>query len=199
MLLNNTELAILEEFTGNYGARVTGSYIAKKKKLNQKTVSNYLKKLEGQSFLKSITEGKNKLYFLNLQDEQLIINFLSTAENARAINFYKKHPLIKEITAKSLKSIKGISIIFGSYAKGAQKKDSDLDIFIAGEADKKEIEKIGDMYHIEINIKAFSLKEFKNALQEKDPLVEEVIKSHIITKNAQEFVSCIIEARHGKD
>jgi len=198
MLLNDTELTILEEFVGDYKARLTGSSIAKKKKLNQKTVSNYLKRLEEQNFLKSITEGKNKLYSLNLQDEQLIVNFISSVENARAINFYKKNPLIKEIIAKSLPSIKGIALIFGSYAKGTQKKESDLDIFIAGKIDKKEINKIEDVYHVEINIKAYPLAAFKKALEEKDPLVEEAIKSHIIIQNAQEFASFVRWVKHGK-
>ena len=199
MLLNNTELSILEEFVGDYKLRLTGSHLAKKKKLNQKTVSNYLKKLEEQNFLKSITEGKNRLYSLNLQDEQLIVNFISAIENARTIYFYKKHPLIKEIIAKSLPGIKGIAMIFGSYAKGIENKESDLDIFIVGSADQKEIDKIADMYNVEINIKNCSLPAFKKYLGEKDPLVEEVIKSHIIIQNAQEFISCIRGIRYGKD
>ena len=199
MLLNNTELNILEAFVLDYRARLTGSSIAKNKNLNQKTVSNYLKKLESQNFLKSITEGKNKLYFLNLKDEQIIINFISAAENARTINFYKKHPLIKEVITKLLPNIKGILLIFGSYAKGKEKKDSDLDIFIVGSADQKRIRKIADMYNLEVNAKQYPLAEFKKALEEKDPLAEEVIKNHTIIRGAQEFVSYVVEIKHGKD
>lgn len=199
MLLNNTELTILEPFVLNYGARLTGSSIAKTKKLNQKTVSSYLKRLERQNFLKSITEGKNKLYLLNLNDEQLIVNFISAIENARAIRFYQKHPLIKEIITKILPHITGISLIFGSYAKGNEKEGSDLDIFIAGSANEAEIDKIANTYHLEINLKKYTLPEFKKALKENDLLAKEVIKSHILMQNAQEFVRCARDAEYGND
>ena len=199
MLLNNTELTILGLFVLDYRARLTGSAIAKSRKLNQKTVSNYLKGLERQNFLKSITEGKNKLYFLNLNDEQLIVNFISAIENARAIHFYQKRPLIKEIITKILPHISGISLIFGSYAKGNEKEGSDLDIFIAGSADEAEIDKIANTYHLEINLKKYTLPEFKKALKENDPLTKEVIKSHILMQNAQEFVRCVRDAEYGND
>ena len=199
MLLNNTELAVLEPFVLDYRARLTGSFIAKSRKLNQKTVSNYLKSIESQNFLKSAEEGRNKLYFLNLSDEQLIVNFISAVENARAINFYQKHSLIKEIITKILPHIKGISLIFGSYAKGIEKEGSDLDIFIVGSADEAQIDKIADTYHLEVNIKKYTLLEFKKALKENDPLIKEVAKNHILMQNAQEFVRCVRDAEYGND
>lgn len=199
MLLNNIGLAVLEPFVLNYRARLTGSAIARSRKLNQKTVSNYLKSLEGQNFLKSAAEGRNKLYFLNLGDEQLIVNFISAVENARTIEFYQKHILIKEIAAKIMQHIKGISLIFGSYAKGTEKEGSDLDILIAGSADEMQIDKIADTYHLEINIKKYALSEFKKALKEDDPLIKEAIRNHILMQNAQEFVRCVRNAEYGND
>ena len=196
MLLNNTELAVLEPFILDYRTRLTGSSIAKSRKLNQKTVSNYLKSLESQNFLKSAAEGRNKLYFLNLGDEQLIVNFIAAVENARTINFYQKHILIKEIAAKILPHIRGISLIFGSYAKGNEKEGSDLDIFAAGSADEAQIDKIEEIYHLEINIKKYTLLEFKKALKENDPLIKEVISNHILMQNAQEFVRCARDAEN---
>ena len=44
ILTINTE--IFEEFLGDYSIFLTGSMIAKKKKLNQKTTANYLYALE---------------------------------------------------------------------------------------------------------------------------------------------------------
>ena len=196
MLLNNTELAIIEPFVLSYRARLTGSAIAKTKNLNQKTVSNYLKSLESQNFLKSAEEGRNKLYFLNLDDGQLIVNFISAVENARAIKFYQKHILIKEIAAKMLPHINGITLVFGSYAQGNEKESSDLDIFIAGSADEGQIDKIANVYHLEISIKKYTMLEFKKALKENDPLIKEVINSHILMQNAQEFVRCVRDAEN---
>jgi DNA-binding MarR family transcriptional regulator len=46
MILNNKELRILTEFTSDYNSKHYGRAIASKLKMNQKTVSNILNKLE---------------------------------------------------------------------------------------------------------------------------------------------------------
>ena len=120
MLLN---INILQEFVQDVKVKLTGSYIAKNNNLNQKTVSKYLLKLEKEHFLKSQIDGRNKLFFLNLQNLELVTPFVIATELLRTINFYKKNPLIKEISEKIKPFIVGSAIIFGSYAKNIQKKD----------------------------------------------------------------------------
>ena len=184
MLLNN-QVQIFEEFLRDFDARLTGSFIAKKKKLNQKTVSNYLNKLEKEHILKSKTQGKNKLYSLNLDNKEILKNFIISVEHLRTINFYKKHILIKEVAEKMQSHIKGTAIIFGSYAKNTQKDNSDLDILIIGKSDEKKINKLSKIYRIKINIKIYPKLE-------KDILTKEVIKNHIIIKNAEQFIEKIL-------
>lgn len=198
MILNATRIRIMEEFLRDYKIRLTGSTIAKNKGLNQKTVANSLKEFEEMGILRSTMQGKNKLYYLNLDDKKTIENFISAVEYLRTMEFYKKQPLIKEIITKIVPYCKGIVAIFGSYAKGTQKKDSDLDILI-GSYNLKEIEKISKMYKIEINIKHYPLNSFRKALINKDPLTEEVIKNHILILDAEKFVSFIMRFRYGKD
>ena len=65
MLLDNKVLDVLAEFSSDYTKRVYGREIARKLKMNQKTVSNTLKKLEKENVLKFEKQGKNKYYFLN--------------------------------------------------------------------------------------------------------------------------------------
>ena len=142
MLLSELGLAAIEEFLGNYTGSFTGSDIARKKSLNQKSVSNALNKLEVEGFLKSKTVGKNKEFSLNLDNMETVKNFIVAAEHIRTANFLKKQALIKEIILKIGPAFNGIVIIFGSYAKGTQKKDSDLDIFIAGAYDRDKIYKV---------------------------------------------------------
>ena len=127
-MLLKKQLLIFEEFLRDLSLQLTGSYIAKKKKLNQKTVSNYLNKLESEQILKSKTEGKNKLYSLNLKNREITTNFIIAAEHLRTINFYKNNLLIKEIVEKIKPKIKGITIIFGSYAKNTQKNGEKFDM-----------------------------------------------------------------------
>jgi len=184
MLLNG-QIKIFEEFLRDFNVGLTGSFIAKKKKLNQKTTSSFLKNLEKETILKSKTEGKNKLYYLNLDNKEVVKNFIIAVEHLRTINFYKKNILIKEIAEKIQNQIKGIAVIFGSYAKGIQKKDSDLDLFIIGKCNEKEIDKISHLYGLELNLKIYPKLE-------KDLLTLEIIKDHLIIKNVELFIEEII-------
>ncbi len=184
-MLLNTQIQILEEFLTDYNKRLTGSFIAKKKQLNQKTVSNYLNKLEKEHILKSRTEGKNKLYFLNIDNKEILKNFIIAVEHLRTISFYKKHVLIKEISEKIQPLIKGIALIFGSYAKDTQKKDSDLDILIIGKCNEEEIDGISQTYNLQISLKIYSRLK-------KDILTKEAIKNHIILKNSEQLVEEIL-------
>lgn len=46
-------------------------------------------------------------------------------------------------------------LLFGSYANGTESKSSDIDIFIAGTCNEKEIAQIGSIYDMEINLKHY--------------------------------------------
>jgi len=184
MLLNN-QIRIFEEFLGDYTANLTGSFIAKKKKLNQKTVSNYLNKLENENILKSKTQGKNKLYSLNLNNKEIVKNFIIAVEYMRTLQFYNKHILIKEIAEKINPLIKGTAVLFGSYAKGIEKDDSDIDILIIGKCNETEINKISNLFKKEISLKIYP--KFK-----KDILTKEAIKNHIVIKNTEQFIEEIL-------
>lgn len=184
-MLLTTKIQIFEEFLRDFESKLTGSFIARKKKLNQKTTSNYLIELEKENILKSENQGKNKLYFLNLNDKEIIKNFIISIESLRTISFYKKNLLIKEIAEKIYPLIKGTALIFGSYAKNTQKPDSDLDILIVGKCNEKEINKISKIYKKEISLKIYPKLE-------QDILTKEAIKDHIIIKNSEQLIEKII-------
>ena len=192
MLLSELGLAAIEEFLGNYTGSFTGSDIARKKSLNQKSVSNALNKLESEGFLKSNTVGKNKEFSLNLDNMETVKNFIVAAEHIRTANFLKKQALIKEIILKIGPAFNGIVIIFGSYAKGTQKKDSDLDIFIAGAYDRDKVYKVSELYNLQINVKNYPASAFRRALKSKDILLTEIIKNHVIISGAEGFVNAVM-------
>lgn len=199
MLLNELVLVVIEEFLGNYTSSFTGSYIAKKKSLNQKSVSNILNKLENEGFLKSKTIGKNKEFFLNLANLESVKNFIIAAEHLRTANFLKKNPIIKEVVIKTKNAFDGIVVVFGSYAKGIQKKDSDLDVFVAGSYNKDAVQKISELYNLHISVKNYPASALKRALRKKDILLTEVIKNHVIISGAEEFVNTVMVDYYGKD
>lgn len=193
MILDDMRVAVMGEFLRDYSSKITGSYIAKKNKLNQKSVSNVLNELEKESIFKSEIQGRNKLYSLNMDNKDAVKKFLVSVESLRAIEFYKKYPLIKEVSSKIMDYIKGTAVIFGSYAKNMAKKGSDLDILAIGKVNEKKIDKISEIYRIEINIKAYS------SLLRIDTLIKEVMGSHIVIKGVEDFVSQLMEITHGKD
>lgn len=181
MILNKQKITMLESFILNTDEKITASQIAKKHNLNQKSVYLFMEELEKEGILTSEMQGKNKLYHLNKSNGELVKQFLCSVEHLRTIYFYQKNPSIKLIIQKILPHITGMAAIFGSYAKNTQKETSDLDIFIAGNYDEKEIASISSTFSVDINIKhQKSLKE--------DTLTKEIKKNHILIKNTEQFI-----------
>jgi predicted nucleotidyltransferase len=180
-----SKIHIIGEFLRDSSAALTGSFIAKKTGMNQKTVSNFLKELETEHILKSKVQGKNKLYFLNLDNMEIVLNFLMAVEHLRVMNFYKKNIIVKEIVGKILPFVQGIGVIFGSYASGNQKRGSDLDILVVGKCNEREIDKISELYKIDISLKIYPKLD-------RDILIKEVLKNHVVIKNADDFIRGIV-------
>ncbi|MBU1975704.1 MAG: nucleotidyltransferase domain-containing protein [Nanoarchaeota archaeon] len=198
MLLNKFFLAVLSEFCLDYFAGLTGSQIAKRTNLNQKSVSSVLLSLEKMGILKCATQGRNKVYSLNNWNSDLLINVLSATELMRTYRFQKKHSLIRQVIKDIMPHCRGNSAIFGSYAKCTEKKDSDLDVLVVGAVNFEKIEEISETYSIDINIQQFTRRNFKKALRNSDILVKEVIKHHIFIKDAEGFVSLVMKYGQNK-
>ena len=181
MILNEQKILMLECFISNSHEKITASQTAKKHKLNQKSVYLFFEQLETQGILMSEEQGKNKLYSLNQNNKELIKQFLCAIEHLRTLFFYNKNPNIKFLAEHLVQHIKGIAAIFGSYAKSTQKATSDLDLFIIGKFNEKEILQIANTFNIEVNIK------HKNTFKE-DTLTKEIKKHHILIKNTEKFI-----------
>ena len=184
MLLNKSEIKILEEFTKDKDNRIYGRAIAQKYNLNQKTISNILNNLEKQGILKFKREGKNKYYFLNKNNSE-IKEIVQLVEINKKIIFTKNQIKFKGLFENLEKKTKGILIIFGSYAKGIEKKDSDLDLFIIGEIEN--IKKLEDSFGIDINI----VKIKQNKFNKNELFIKEIMENHIVLKGVEEFINLI--------
>ena len=184
MLLNNNALSILAEFCSDYNKEIYGRVIAQKLKMNQKTASNILNKLEKEGILKYSTEGKNKYYSLNKFNPE-IRDVMKIVEIGRKNKFIHRHNKLKDLFYSLEKKAEGILIIFGSYANFTNNKDSDLDIFIISNI--KEIEELEDLYKIKIN----AVKSSKEKINKEDIFMKEIIKNHIIIKGVEEFIDLI--------
>lgn len=177
--INNTELKILSTFT-DYRSHYIRE-VQKLAKVSPRTALLNLRNLEKKGVLTSQTRGKIRLY--EITRSSIAQEYLILTEQYKKIEFFENNLVIKEIFEESEELMKGIVIVFGSYAKKLQKDDSDLDVFIVGKYDEK-IENIAEKYGIEINI-----KNYPHLIS--DILVNEIIDNHIIVKGAERWTRWI--------
>lgn len=189
--LNITEnhLQVLSLFTNGFEREYYIREVQKLLKISPRTAQLILDDLETKGILESETKGKIRTY--KTKRNSLSQKYIIFAEQYKAISFLEKNLIIKGITEKISPFIKGIGVIFGSYAKGRANKESDLDIFIAGEYNKEEIKKISKTYGIEISVKCYPSKTFEKNFAN-DALLKEVLKDHIVFLNTEKFISIVL-------
>ena len=134
----------------------------------------------------------------SLEEQKIIVSH--KRGNQRLFNINTEHPFFNEtkgIVQKTygvegllkdvVKKIKGISIalIYGSYAKGKMRPDSDIDILIVGsrKADDIFLDKIAKLekkLQREINYKIYTDKEFLEKRKSVHPFVKEILSDKYI-------------------
>lgn len=183
-MLLNKELKVLTEFTSDYNSELYGRAIASKLKMNQKTVSNILTKLEKQHIIKFKQEGRNKYYFLNKLNPSTK-EMIKLVEVNKRITLFEKYKQLNSLFLEIEKRTKGICVLFGSFANFTKTDKSDLDVFIMGSVG--ELEDLENLYNIKINVVKSSIDKFKS----NELFSKEVIKKHIILKGVDDFISLI--------
>jgi Nucleotidyltransferase domain. len=90
-----------------------------------------------------------------------------------------RHPELGIIFEEILeKTDEKLIVLFGSYAKGLAKRDSDIDIYI--ETKSRNLKKVIESIHPKINVKI-------GTFDTKSPLIKEIIKDHIIIRGIEVF------------
>lgn len=183
MLLNN-KLKVLNEFSRDYNKKIYGRELAIKLKMNQKTASNIMIKLEKENILKFSQEGRNKYYYLNKFNKE-IKEILKISEINRKIKFLEKYKKIKDLFYKIEERSFGIVVVFGSYAKETSTEKSDLDLFAIGKISS--LEDLEELYNIKINVVELE----KSKFNKEDAIIKEIINNHIILKGVETFINLI--------
>lgn len=151
--------------------------LAKHLDINHMLAFRKLKHLYDENVLDFREEGKNKVYSLKATSEAKTYVFM--AENYKLNQLLKKNPFLRGLIEKiqSNKKIK-LAIIFGSYAKGLAKKDSDVDIFIdtTDRGIKNYFEKINSRISVKIG-----------RYDKKNLLIKEIEKNHVVVKGVEVF------------
>ena len=188
--ITENTLQVLSLFTNDFNREYYVREVKKLLKISPRTSQLILEDLENRGILESKIKGKIKTYKIN--PSEFSKRYLVFVEQYKAIAFLEKRIMIKEIIEKITPHIKGIGIIFGSYVKGLEKKDSDLDIFIAGSFNQNEIKKVSRNFGIEISVKCYPIETFEKKLN-KDILLREILKNHIVFVNSEQFIEAVFK------
>lgn len=122
-------------------------------------------------------EGKNKVYFLKDSVEARM--HVLMAEEYALVRVLKKYPALRKVVENVHRNGKiKLALLFGSYAKGLAKKESDIDLFVETKDQtlKKELQMLNSKLSVKIG------KFDKGNL-----LVDEIKKNHVIIKGFEKY------------
>lgn len=149
--------------------------LAKKINVNHMSILRKIKKLEYENVVDFKVEGKNKTYFLKKTVEAK--NYVFILENYKLNRILNKYPVLRSITERVRRDNRiKLAVLFGSYAKGIAKLDSDIDIYIDTRDNnlKRELSLLDTRLSIKIG------KYDKSSL-----LIKEIEKNHVIIKGIE--------------
>jgi predicted nucleotidyltransferase len=193
-MIHNKEYDIIKHFLGEYDGEIYGRGLTGKVKMSQKSIALELDRLEKGGILKSRRSGNMKYFRLNTSNPETK-DILISAEITKKLQFLKEQRTMANILKKDDRIIG----IFGSYAEGTQKEESDIDLFIIGAKRKKDYDEQGNVFDLNISIRYFSEAEFTRLTNEKNNLLKEIAKKHIIIFGAERFVDLLWGAYYGLD
>lgn len=196
MLLNDNLFKIMAVFISDYSRQIHGRELSRISGVTQKTASNLLSRLEVEGVLSGHSVGKNKNYRLNLKDPA-IEHVISVIEEEKAGRFIIGSGLPLDYLARFRKSGSPLVAVFGSYARGAEKKDSDLDA-MAISPFKVQFRDLERIYGVKASVKVLDIKAFRSALANSDHLIAEVVRNHVILCGTDLFVRSLLEAGYGR-
>jgi len=203
-MLTKKQLIILNTFQKNEFKEITWKQVKElSKEKSSSVIQEAIKAFLNEELINAEKIGTSKLYAVNHKNNKIYTYFET----------YNKESLSKQV----LKSIKELEdsldkhtpfysiVIFGSYASGEQKKDSDLDIavFIEQEDKRKIVEAVFKSMELKSLIKmdghVITRNEFLEMLKvDYENLGKEIARKHLIIHNPVIFYSLIKEGmKHG--
>ena len=192
--ITDIKLRILSWYRSDYGKGYHVRELATLLGKSHVTLLPHLKGLEEDDILIPKKSGKNKVYFLNL--ENLVAKkYLILVEHATSMFYLQEVFLIKKITEELAKlDLGGTFLLFGSYAKRSFKEDSDVDLFYVGDINSSEIQKvknIGKIYGKTLHFQKSTMKNFNTSLRTLYPFINEIMNHHILLQNPEPFIQAL--------
>jgi predicted nucleotidyltransferase/predicted transcriptional regulator with HTH domain len=144
--------------------------LARMLQVDPANLSKELTKLEREGLFSSKLRGNQKYFFLN-RGYSLINEVRHIVLNTKGIV-----PTLRQ----AISGIAGIkdAYLYGSFAKGEQDAQSDIDVLVVGRPKPYDLEsvvrKLERQFGREVNYTVLSEAEFKKKLAQKDPFLEDI-------------------------
>ena len=192
---NKIKLRIVREIYENRGINITS--LIKKTRGSPNFVLKYINELSENNIIKEERkEKKKKIHVRNLEadfDNELARIIYSIVELEKKDLFLEKYKSISNYFLELEESLKeGFVLIYGSYARFAVTKDSDIDILIVGNLKKEDVNRIKEIFVTfdkEVSLKIETFENFIKNIEK--PLYQNILKEHIVAVGVEEFIKTI--------
>ncbi len=189
-MIKETELRILSSFFPE-GEEITLKKIMKKSNLSYEPVHRKVNCLVEKKLISSKKFGRTLVYSLNLEKEEVkTAYFFYAKDNLK--EFSKSHRLIFNGLSKVNDENIDFLAVFGSYSKGTQTKDSDVDVLCVSsnkKEDEGEIESLKYETNLDFTPIVMLKAEFKKIKKENEIFWNDLVKFGIIFKGYELFYS----------
>ncbi|MEA3329528.1 MAG: winged helix-turn-helix domain-containing protein [Nanoarchaeota archaeon] len=189
-LINKSQIKIVNEVFRNPGINLRE--IIFKTRLSPNYVLKYVNHLVKLGILKEEKLEKKRVYlrrfFLNF-DSNITRNFFSLVKEEQKEDFFQEYPKLRSVFNQLIQEIKTLDfiLVYGSYARFASTKNSDIDILIVGNIKNKEcIREILISLDIEPSIKIETLNSFEK--RKHDALHQQILKDNVLIYDAGRFI-----------
>lgn len=195
-MLTKTDLKVLELFVSKPIASYTIRGVAREIKKDVKIVHTSVRKLSTQKF------------FVADEHQHIRLNYKSAlaslvyAESLRRDKFYQKHPELKIALTDFLKKTEQAFfalLVFGSYAEGKPRKNSDLDIMLISLTEntplERQLQAALSFTSKRIHLQSITAMDFQRMLQKREQvnIANECLNKHILIYGAEAYYKLLGE------
>ena len=193
-MFTKTEIRILELFTSNVTLSFTIREVSRLISKDLKIVHTSIKKLLEKKYLL-----KDKELFLNYKSNIAELAFI---ERIRAAAFLAKNDLLNTYVSNFIKKSKTkffTLMVFGSYASGKQKKDSDIDLIAItpdiGEGFERSLKSSFSASNLKLHLTCIDQAGFLEMQRKRDELnvVNASLNNHLLLYGAEQYYALLGE------
>lgn len=192
---------IFKLFSTDYNKKYHLRELARELDMDHTSVRPHLNALKKKGVIKEEEQGRNKVFSLN-QKSDILPYYLIQAEADRTTEYLVNNNTIRafwknfrdKVNSETMREIETLAL-FGSFARGGENKDSDIDLFLAAPEETSSkimdvCEKLESVTGRDIEIEQSS--ELRNLIVHKGPgTFGEIVSNHIVLLGIEKFVYAI--------